>query len=34
MAFTFFPADLKRRIFVENALEMYGPRLLEPNRGM
>lgn len=34
MAFNFFPADLKRRIFVENALEMYGPRLLEPNRGM
>lgn len=31
MAFNFFPADLKRRIFVENALELYGPRLLEPN---
>jgi uncharacterized protein len=27
-AFAFFPADLKRRIFVDNALEMYGPRLL------
>jgi predicted TIM-barrel fold metal-dependent hydrolase len=27
-AFKFIPADLKRRIFVENALEMYGPRLL------
>lgn len=31
MAFNFFPDDLKRRIFVENALEMYGPRLLESN---
>lgn len=31
-AFSFFPPDLKRRIFVENALEMYGPRLLAPNR--
>ena len=31
-AFAFFPPDLKRRIFVDNALEMYGPRLLEPNR--
>jgi predicted TIM-barrel fold metal-dependent hydrolase len=30
-AFKFFPADLKRRIFVENALEMYGPRLLASN---
>ena len=30
-AFKFFPADLKRRIFVENALEMYGPRLLAGN---
>ena len=29
MAFTFFPRRrLKRRIFVENALELYGPRLL------
>ena len=27
-AFKFFPADLKRRIFVDNALDMYGPRLL------
>jgi predicted TIM-barrel fold metal-dependent hydrolase len=27
-AFKFFPPDLKRRIFVDNALEMYGPRLL------
>jgi len=33
MAFNFFPADLKRRIFVENSLEMYGPRLLASNRG-
>jgi predicted TIM-barrel fold metal-dependent hydrolase len=33
MAFNFFPADLKRRIFVENAMDMYGPRLLESNRG-
>ena len=31
LAFSFFPADLKRRIFVDNALEMYGPRLLAPN---
>jgi predicted TIM-barrel fold metal-dependent hydrolase len=31
-AFTFFPAELKRRIFVENAVELYGSRLLEPNR--
>jgi predicted TIM-barrel fold metal-dependent hydrolase len=30
-AFKFFPADLKRRIFVDNALEMYGPRLLASN---
>ncbi len=27
-AFKFFPTDLKRRIFVENALDLYGPRLL------
>ena len=33
MAFNFFPADLKRRIFVENAVELYGARLLESNRG-
>jgi predicted TIM-barrel fold metal-dependent hydrolase len=33
MAFNFFPADLKRRIFVENALELYGPRLLTGNEG-
>jgi uncharacterized protein len=31
-AFSFFPADLKRRVFVDNALEMYGPRLLAPHR--
>lgn len=33
-AFTFIPAarkDLKHRIFVENSLEVYGPRLLAPN---
>ena len=33
MAFNYFPADLKRRIFVENAMELYGARLLESNRG-
>jgi predicted TIM-barrel fold metal-dependent hydrolase len=33
MAFNFFPADLKRRIFVENALDLYGPRLLASHRG-
>jgi len=33
MAFNFFPADLKRRIFVDNSLDMYGPRLLASNRG-
>jgi uncharacterized protein len=33
VAFRFFPPDLKRRIFVENAVELYGPRLLESNRG-
>ena len=27
-AFSFLPAELKQRIFVENALELYGPRLL------
>jgi predicted TIM-barrel fold metal-dependent hydrolase len=32
LAFAHFPPDLKRRIFVDNALEMYGPRLLAPNR--
>jgi len=32
-AFKFFPAELKRRIFVENAVEMYGPRLLASHRG-
>jgi predicted TIM-barrel fold metal-dependent hydrolase len=31
-AFRFFPPDLKRRIFVENTVELYGPRLLESNR--
>ena len=33
MAFNFFPAELKRRIFVENAVELYGPRLLASHRG-
>jgi len=32
-AFKFIPADLKRRIFVDNALDMYGPRLLASHRG-
>ena len=35
-AFTFIPAarkDLKHRIFVENALEVFGPRLLAPSNG-
>ena len=32
LAFNFFPEALKRRIFVDNALELYGPRLLAPNR--
>jgi predicted TIM-barrel fold metal-dependent hydrolase len=31
-AFAFVPAALKRRIFVDNALDLYGPRLLAPNR--
>ncbi len=31
-AFKFFPADLKRRIFVDNALALYGPRLLASHR--
>ena len=33
MAFNHFPPDLKRRIFVDNALDLYGARLLAPNRG-
>lgn len=32
LAFSFFPQDLKRRIFVDNALELYGDRVL-PDRG-
>ncbi|HEU5086248.1 MAG TPA: amidohydrolase family protein, partial [Roseiflexaceae bacterium] len=32
MAFNFFPPDLKRRIFVDNAVALYGPRLLAPSR--
>jgi predicted TIM-barrel fold metal-dependent hydrolase len=28
-AFSYFPKDLKRRIFVDNVLEFYGPRLIE-----
>ena len=31
-AFSFFPAALKRRIFVDNVLDLYGPKLLQPNR--
>lgn len=31
-AFARFPADLKRRIFVDNPVEMYGARLFESNR--
>lgn len=31
-AFSFFPHDLKRRIFVDNVVELYGPRILAPNR--
>jgi predicted TIM-barrel fold metal-dependent hydrolase len=27
-----FPDDLRRRVLVENALELYGQRLLAPNR--
>jgi predicted TIM-barrel fold metal-dependent hydrolase len=30
-AYSFFPASLKRRIFVDNVLDAYGPRLLEAN---
>jgi predicted TIM-barrel fold metal-dependent hydrolase len=30
-AFARFPAELKRRIYVENALALYGDRLLAPN---
>ncbi|HET8629288.1 MAG TPA: amidohydrolase family protein, partial [Thermomicrobiales bacterium] len=31
LAFTFFPPDLKRRIFVDNVLDLYGSRLLAAN---
>lgn len=31
-AFSFFPRDLKRRIFVDNVVDFYGPRLLEAHR--
>ncbi len=30
-AFKFFPPDLKRRVFVDNALDFFGPRLLAPH---
>ena len=30
-AFSFVPPDLKRRIFVDNILDLYGPRLLDPS---
>ncbi len=33
LAFAHFPPDLKRRIFVDNALALYGPRLLAPHGG-
>jgi predicted TIM-barrel fold metal-dependent hydrolase len=32
VAFSFFPAALRRRIFVDNVVEFYGPRLFEANR--
>ena len=32
-AFSFFPADLKRRIFVDNVVDLYGERLLQPSSG-
>ncbi len=31
-AFSFFPPALKRRIFVDNVVEFYGPRILESHR--
>ncbi len=31
-AFSFFPAALKRRIFVDNVVEFYGPKIFLPNR--
>ncbi|HLZ08907.1 MAG TPA: amidohydrolase family protein, partial [Chloroflexota bacterium] len=31
-AFSFFPAALRRRIFVDNVVEFYGPKLFEPHR--
>jgi predicted TIM-barrel fold metal-dependent hydrolase len=31
-AFSYFPRDLKRRIFVDNVLDFYGPKILQPNR--
>ena len=30
-AFSFFPADLKRRIYAESAVDLYGPRLTAPH---
>jgi uncharacterized protein len=30
-AFTFFPKELKRRVFVDNSLDLYGQRILQPN---
>jgi predicted TIM-barrel fold metal-dependent hydrolase len=32
-AFSFFPPDLKRRICVDNVLDLYGPKLLQPSVG-
>jgi hypothetical protein len=31
-AFSHFPADLRRRIFVENVVDYCGPRVLEAHR--
>jgi predicted TIM-barrel fold metal-dependent hydrolase len=31
-AFSFFPKDLKRRIFVDNVVDFYGPRLFADHR--
>ncbi len=32
-AFSFFPPDLKRRIFVDNVVDLYGERLLQTSAG-
>jgi len=33
-AFAFFPPALKRRIFVDNVIDLYGTRLFAPNRAL